>query len=439
MAAPYLCFLAVILLCLHCSPVSSSLFEGSVTSRDQFSFMNRFCFWSNPDAQPIGQIDFELWLDEGVNIPTTLKLALYDDESSSWPAVMGLPHSATCQQRFKLNKFVGIHEEILNFAGQRRLINSVTVKQSLRPRFWFAVLSDCDNPEGIQGLNYKIHFFQLRQSSWNEEFGANDAGLNTLYLVFFLVFLLFLGAHLYSTYKLYGALKYLHPIIKIFLGVLLLFFMGIVFCLIHWVKFGQNGVGIITLERFGQVFLLAARLIFILLIILLASGWTISNDAVRRKWILLGIMNVLAIFQYTILFYQWASFNPEHTDISEASDGLYYTVTVIWLGMAIYFFYTVFLDSYRSELNPSKKSLYLKLGLSFTPWLFLVPLTNLLVMQLDPWVRAKTVEGMTITIASISYFILAFLLWHSRAEKYFQIDKPGINKLEMGHTDYERL
>ena len=51
-----------------------------------------------------------------------------------------------------------------------------------------------------------------QRSSWNIEFGTNIMGLNTLYLIYFLVYVVFLAVHLFGVRTLAQRQKYVHPV-----------------------------------------------------------------------------------------------------------------------------------------------------------------------------------------------------------------------------------
>ena len=82
-----------------------------------------------------------------------------------------------------------------------------------------------------------------------------------------------------------------------------------------------------------------------------------------------------------------------------------------------WFIIEIFAKQYRREDNPAKRSMYLRLGVLFLPWMALPPLVSLAVFALDPWVRERIVQMFTVGISTLAYAVLVFLFWPSRAEE----------------------
>jgi len=55
----------------------------------------------------------------------------------------------------------------------------------------------------------------------------------------------------------------------------------------------------------------------------------------------------------------------------------------------------------------------------------------------DPWVREKVVVTVSVIVSTLAYSVMAFLLWPSRAEEYFAVDKPNVQSSSLQH--YEHL
>lgn len=91
------------------------------------------------------------------------------------------------------------------------------------------------------------HFLQNNFSAWNREFGANEQGLNSLYLVFFLYSLALAIAWGFGVRMLNGnegcACSPLHPLVKLLTLVITLYAFGTMCIFIHYAVYAQNGVG----------------------------------------------------------------------------------------------------------------------------------------------------------------------------------------------------
>ncbi len=87
----------------------------------------------------------------------------------------------TCQQKTtKALLSVPVH-----FDANHQFFFATNINEHIRPRFWYVVLANCDK---VYGITYSIHWLNLQASSWQAEFGVNEQGLNTINLVFFLIF-----------------------------------------------------------------------------------------------------------------------------------------------------------------------------------------------------------------------------------------------------------
>jgi len=254
--------------------------------------------------------------------------------------------------------------------------------------------------------------------------------------VFFFVFVIMLGVHFFGVYKLSVKLQYLHPLVKVFAFVLICEFLGIFANLIHYGSFASNGVGVPVLNKSGDVLDVVARITFILLLMLLAKGWTISGDKLTHRKAIVGAVVAFTIAYIFILFWQFAAESDASVENPKALQVMLVILIVIWMGFAIWFLVAAF-QSWRGEDNPVKKGFYLKLGLLYGVWFLGLPFVNFLVFALDPWVREKIVKSISLLITTAAYTVLVFLLWPSRAEEYFDISTPDITKQSI--DNYEQL
>ena len=430
------------------SPSSGMIQKGVVNSDDQdgLAFVTRFCFDNGPKDDVVGRlridVDYPAWESEG---SVKLQLALYNDQEASWP--LALEHIRkedwTCQELLDiLNKQpkdagYGIVADF-SATGQYRSAD-VDVYQSARPRFWFIVIARCDaNGRGLPtgDIGYEVHALNVQQSSWDVEFGTNERGLNTLYLTFAIVYALFFVVHFIGVFKLRKQLQYVHPIVKLFSGILIVQLLSIGCYLAHYYMYGQDGQGVIWLSYAGAILDAIARIVFIFLLLLLAHGWTISNDHLHQRWIIAAVLGVFFVLQVAQLGYAWYSFDPEMTAINKGDFVFQILIVAIYLLLGIYFVFMLVV-SYVNEIIPPKKKLYLRLSLLFTPWMLGPPLVAVGVLLLDDWVRQKIVQALQVAITFVAYAILSFLLWPSRAQDYFSIStKPTLADF---HNAYNSL
>ena len=438
--------LSLVLLSLL-SPARAMFQRGVVNSNDEdgLAFVSRFCFDYDPDGKPAGNLRLDVvdpkWTPQE-QVPLTV--ALYNDLDDSWPLALQHLNEWSCRELLNIvgtpeqNNGKGIKVQLT--APDQAKSASVDVVQKLRPRFWFIVIARCDPTTGrglpTGDISYELHTLNIQQSGWDHEFGTNERGLNTLYLTFAIVYTLFFVVHFVGVWNLRKQLQYVHPIVKLFSGILAVQVLSVVAYLVHYFKYGEDGVGIVWLLYSGTILDAIARIVFIFLLLLLAHGWTISNDHLHQRWIIAGVLGVFFVLQVAQLGYSWFSYNPELTSISKGDFVFQILIVCIYLLIGVYFVFMLVV-SYVNEIIPPKKKLYLRLGLLFTPWMLGPPMVAVGVLLLDDWVRQKIVLSLQTALTFIAYAALSFLLWPSRATEYFSISsKPTLADF---HAAYDRL
>jgi len=398
---------------------SASIVKGTASSESGFKFIGRFCFDYNPSDEPAGHFILSV---RDPSQSSSLKWAIYDDEDFSWPVVLDMKSSATCAELMTMPPAKHFNQfPVITDPEGWQTTGPTKITQRLRPRFWFLALANCDHPESLRDIEYEIHFLNSQQSSWEVEFGSNERGLNTLYLVFGLLYTAFIVIHSYGVYRLRKELGFIHPIIKIFTLAVIFEYLSIFCNAIHYLSFGSNGVGVVWFANIGEVLTAISRVLFISTLLLLAHGWTISTDELRSRRTIAAVVSAFLLLQIVLLGYEWASYDPELTSVTAMEFGLQFTVIACYIAFGIYFLLMIFFVSYRQEQDQPKKQLYFRLGSMYSVWMLGPPIVAIIVMLLDDWVREKIVDSVTITVTAVGYAVLAFLFWPSRAQHYFRI------------------
>jgi hypothetical protein len=74
----------------------------------------------------------------------------------------------------------------------------VNIHEHTRPRFWYIVAANC---KMIDSVSFEVSFQNTVASPWNREFGLNEQGLNAVYSVFFLAYLIGGLTHAYGYFS----------------------------------------------------------------------------------------------------------------------------------------------------------------------------------------------------------------------------------------------
>jgi hypothetical protein len=359
------------------------------------------------------------------------------DTDGSFQALLDNWNDWDCKTKVAMSKggganstYTGIQSTSLSYSSDRTQATvgfSLTISESARPRYWFFTFARC-NPTapGFQNVDFRIHATQ-ESASWSKEFGYNENGINTLYIVFMFLFSVVVFFECYGTYKLQQKLSYLHPMLKLALISIVIEWISLFVLLLHYGSYSSNGEGILILMKLGQVLAVISRCFLMLLLLLLSKGWTISNETLTHKWAIVGVIATYLIVSISSLIYSYSAEDLMRTTPTTGVEAFSIILNLVWLGFAGWFVFSIFWVSYRKEDNPAKsvtpaqyaidtspidrfltrllvsfvftfarKKMYLMLGLLFTPWFFLPPLTSFAVFAVDPWARDRVVGQSTI-------------------------------------------
>jgi len=398
--------------------VNGELLEGVVKFQGGIAFLGKFSI----DIDKIATVSIEL---RAPQTQTGLEVWAYDDQEESWLSIFH-KRGLSCIEKKTATK--GVHPCV--WSGDR-CTTEFRMTGHARPRFWYITAGNCENQEidSIVGIQYSVHFLNSESGAWNREFGVNEMGLNTWYLIYFVIYSVFVGVHSIGAKRLEQTMGYIHNLVKLFSLVLFLQYGAIICKLIHYCVYTINGKGFLATNSLGEILEAVSRAAFILLLMLLAIGWTISSDEIKDKNTIIATVASFSFGYLAILLYQVSVRDPSDVSIPPWS-GLWLLlnlVTLEWFCLAFWFAFTIF-HSYEREYKPAKKALFARLGWIYTPWFLVRPVSLILVELLNPWVRDKIVISVSLSVSTLAYLFLAFLLWPSRAGQYFDINTPDITK-----------
>jgi len=212
--------------------------------------------------------------------------------------------------------------------------------------------------------------------------------------------------------------------------------VSVVVNMTHMVTLGSNGKGFPVLDRIGDILEVSARICFLLFLMLLAKGWTISGDSLSGKKTIIFTVVSFTVCYICILIWKFAVENPAETGVPVALQVFEILLTTVWMFFAFWFIYSIY-KSHAAEDNPVKKTLYRNLGFLYGLWFLALPFVVFVSFAFDPWVREKAVKTLQLSFTTIAYFVMAFLTWHSRAGEYLDITTPDVSKTRI--DNYEQL
>jgi len=228
-----------------------------------------------------------------------------------------------------------------------------------------------------------------------------------------------------------------HPIVRLLTCTLLLQTFSLLFSFIHYSIFGSNGIGAPGLLGLGDILDMASQLSFMFLLILLATGWSITRNEIRYKGILLAILGVFLLLYVSMFIWQNVGLDPASTTyVYETVPGII-ILCIRVLTMAWFLF--CLRGSFLDESHPNKRRFYFVFGSIYTVWFLLLPLI-VIISSVDTadWNKYRLVQGMYLTLNALGFGIMIFLFWPSKAAEYFQMTKSD-TLLSPSVSSYETL
>jgi len=135
------------------------------------------------------------------------------------------------------------------------------------------------------------------------------------------------------------------------------------------------------------------------------------------------------VIAFTVLWvaigtYTAAVQDPADTSIPTPLVNLNIILLTVWFLFVVWFAFTVYQSQKAEDVVP-KKQFYIRMGVIFGAWFVALPIGQAVSLTVSPWVREKVTESTSVVITSFAFAAMAFLLWHSRAEAYFKIERPN--------------
>lgn len=336
---------------------------------------------------------------------------MYDDETDSWPSVYGSGVNCNCDCAIaKAKDLSPIAPNIPSGA----VIDPPPIKEHLRPRFWYVAVISCSEAS----VDYTVTMEQIDGS----QLGVNEDGLFLLYIIMFFVWGVALMGQAWASRWLWRARTF-HPIIKLFTMSIFWWFLFTTCEMMHWAAFAGNGVGIPFIEGIGRVCEVLGRVTFILLVMLIAKGWTISSTVLTERPQLLGAVALLLLVYIILAIWDLAGRDPASTlYVYDSAPG----VIICLLHVAVLVWFVLRVNkSFREEVHTEKRKFYWRFGLVYSFWFISLPIVVIIGAIDAPWSRQKTVESLIMVVNTFWFGALGWMLWPSRANRYFEIQQDS--------------
>ncbi|XP_048775733.2 transmembrane protein 145-like [Ostrea edulis] len=416
-------------LVLFCVAISWSVVEclrvdGSIVTTEDWVFLSRFCYMSKS-----GKLEYVIQFPKSYE---RQHLLFYYDRPTIWENVY--PSSKTCEQKkavldisrgqilplSPLNSYSGC--KYIDISGVQYVECTDTQKfSSSRDMWWYLVLSRCPSDRenaALEGLNISFRFHMTNGDDlWHKEFSADEmyilpTDIAFLVLYFFITIISMVFAIILRSKQMF------HVTYKIYLTSLLLWWFHLLLYCIAYGRYSSYGYKETATERAARVFAALSSLLFMLMLLLMADGYTIIKGKMTSMTVVLfSIFFTVYVVAYATLYIVEANtFDPGTVlYIYEYWPG-YALITLrllAWVFFVVYLFMT---------LKKHRKSglFYYPLFIIYTLWFWAGPIAIIIAMfAIKQWAREKIVNGVDQMIMMLGHVTFLILTRPSAANKNF--------------------
>ncbi|XP_686062.6 transmembrane protein 145 isoform X1 [Danio rerio] len=410
--------LAVVSSMLCVGSVLGKYVKGIVNTKEDWVFLTRFCFLTD-----FGRLNFRFRYPKSRCCQNIL---LYFDESSQWPAVYKRPDKDCYQKESVLrpenNQVINLttrytwsgcmvegegNEEMLSCVGGRSF-------RSVRERWWYIALSKCGG-DGLQ-LEYEMTLTN-GQSFWTQHFSADEFGILETDITFLVIFATVFTLSCYFAYNL-KARQLLHTTYKMFMTAAGVEVLSLLFFCIYWGLYARDGVGNGSLKILGKLLFSVSFLIFLLMLILLGKGFTVTRARISHSGsVKLSIYMTVYTITYIILFIYEAEFFDPGEVLYAYDSPAGYGLMGLQLLAYVWFCYAVLVSL---KHYPEKQPFYIPFFTAYTLWFFAVPVMALIAnFGISRWAREKIVNGIQLGIHLYAHVVFLAITRPSAANKNF--------------------
>lgn len=287
----------------------------------------------------------------------------------------------------------------------------------MRERWWFIAVANCNSTSGLH-LKYRILMTNGDpDNKWFYHFSADEfyiLQMDIAYLVLFtslVILTVIFGVVLRSR-------QLLHTTYKMYVVSICLETVALLFAVIANGRYMQDGVGLSGSRLFSEVLDTVSTLVFQLLLILLAKGFTVTRGRLRQaSAIKISVFMTLYTVVYAAVFVTAeVLFDPGLVLYRYESLAGYILIAMRLLGW-LWFSYATF---FTLKHYPEKWPFYLVFFLIYTAWFVATPIMIVVAnTKIDKWVRAKVVNGIERTVALVGYAFFLVLTNPASINKVF--------------------
>mmetsp|Transcript_28997 Transcript_28997/g.72543 ORF Transcript_28997/g.72543 Transcript_28997/m.72543 type:complete len:815 (-) Transcript_28997:282-2726(-) len=280
-----------------------------------------------------------------------------------------------------------------------------------RSRFFFIAGANCnrlcadENCDGSIDIEYDITF--TNGYKWhNKHFSADEIGVVETMWTFSILQVLLCAFFWYVRWQLKKVHKYHHTVKMLGASIALALLAHLCF-VGHYFRFAFDGIGVPDLIFLGRLWQGASETVFLLLLIMLAKGWTICCRKIsargRVKIAVFGTVYGCVSISVPVGYYYYSD-RASTLHIYQSMWG-YLLAALRGFGMG-WFWYSSYVTYYKYH---AKVAFYRKFVFAFTLWFVGLPITIGIAFALDPWVRFLFVNAIDYTFLFLFQLVLLMM------------------------------
>ncbi|XP_067131631.1 transmembrane protein 145-like [Centruroides vittatus] len=391
--------------------------KGELVTHEDWAFVTRFCFLSL-----YGKFMYNVEYPVDYEIQNLL---LYYDAKNQWPSVYKKRKS--CREKESVLSIN--NRQIINLTkshphsgcvlhkdkGVYRCIHNRTFL-SARERWWFIALSNCGSHKGLK-LNYSITMINNENNIWFKHFSADQFYILPIDIPFLIIYGLLFIASCFEA-QILQSRHLLHTTYKLYLASVFYEFAGLLFLCISYGLYANDGIGVPVLRLIGKLLEAISTLIFLLLLILIGKGYTVTRGRLRSITAakIAVFMTIYVVVYAALYLYEQKFFDPGEVLYLYESPAGYGLIALRLLGWAWFVYAIIFTLIHY----PEKSAFYTRLFLIYTLWFLSGPVVILISTFVVPkWMRESVINGVELSLSLLAHLFFFILTRPSAANKNF--------------------
>ncbi|CAL1534665.1 unnamed protein product [Lymnaea stagnalis] len=407
-------------------PTETKWIEGTIKTESDWEFLTRFCFLTQ---QGTLSYEFKYPVEYGAQ-----DLLLYYDTPGQWDSVY--LRGKNCSESMSVlnpesNQIITLSTrgsgtsafsgcEVVN-TGIKPWFHCRSRRsfKSSRERWWYMAIARCGPPSGqVKGLylEYKVHMTN-GDDLLHREFSADEFYILPVDITFFLMYIIICILSLICAAVLRRR-QLFHTTYKLYLASIFIWTLHLLLKVIAWGYYGTTGWEARPLEVTGRILQMASTIVFILMLILMAKGFTITRGRLTRISTIkiTAFFNAFVVVIVVLFIWEGLLFDPGLVLYYYESPPGYGIVSMHLLGWLWFLYATVFTLKHSSSQN----QFYIPFFAFYTLWFWAGPIIVLIAMfAMAKWSREKTVNGVEQFVGFWGHIFFLALTRPNAANKNF--------------------